>query len=154
MRTQLQIGSYELEYDREATAACYARVRIPGPEACGCADCRNWIAAREHVLSPELRHLLAQLGIPVHGEIEVSETPGPSQPHLYGGWYFVVGRILNGGEDLTFQMGSFEISFSSGQSFSMPEFKGQELIELHFHTEIGEFLTSAGRAASPNPASL
>src|ERR1051326_7789828 len=106
MRTQLQIGGYELEFDRDATAACYARVRVPGPEACGCADCRSWVAARQHVLPPEMRELLAQLGIPADGEIEVAEMPGPSQPHLYGGWYFVVGRILSGGGDRTFHMES------------------------------------------------
>ena len=154
MRTQLQIGDYELEFDRDATAACYARVRVPGPEACGCADCRNWVAARQQVLPSEMRQLLAQLGIPADGEIEVAETPGPSQPHLYGGWYFVVGRILSGGGDRTFHMGSFELSFSSSQSYAVPEFKGQEICELHFHTEIGEYLTEADRGSPPKPRSL
>jgi hypothetical protein len=154
MRTQLQIGGYELEFDQDATAACYASVRVPGPEACGCADCRNWVAARQQVLPPEMRQLLAQLGIPADGEIEVMETPGPSQPHLYSGWYFVVGSILSGGGNRTFHMGSFELSFGSGQSFAVAEFKGQELFELHFHTEVREYLTEAERASPPQPRSL
>ncbi len=154
MRTQLQIGGYEVEFDRDATVTCYARVRVPGPEACGCADCRNWIAAREHVLPAEMREVLAQLGIPPDGEIEVAEAPGLSQPHLYGGWYFVVGRILSGGGDRRFRIGSFELSFRSGQSYAVPEFNGQEVCELHFHSEAGEYLTEAERASPPQPRSL
>ena len=154
MRTHLQIGGYEIEFDRDATAACYARIRVPGPEACGCAECRNWVAAREHVLPREFRELLSQFGIPISGEIEVSECPGQSQPHLYGGWYFVVGRILSGERGHTFDMGGFQLSFTTGQSYAVEEFEGQEVCELHFHTEVGEYLSQAEYAAPPKPVRL
>src|SRR5437870_13890008 len=105
MIAQLQIGGYEIEFDRDATAACYARIGTPGPEACGCAYCRNWVAAREHILPPEFRHLLSQVGVPANGETDVWEVPGETQAHFYGGWYFVVGRILSGERGHTFDMG-------------------------------------------------
>jgi hypothetical protein len=140
MRARLQIGGYEIEYDRDATAACYARIRVPAPEDCGCAYCRNWVAAREHVLSLEFRDLLSQLAIPTNGEIEVWETPGQALPHLYGGWYFFVGRILSGEPDRTFHVGQFTVWFTSGKSFAVPEFEGQEVCELQFVTEVGEYL--------------
>lgn len=151
MRTQLQIGGYEIAFDRDATAACYARSFVPGPVACGCADCRNWIAGRDSVLTAEFRHLLSQFGIPADGEIEVSECPGQSRPHLYGGWYFIVGCILSGERGHTFEMGGFELSFASGQSFAVSAFKGQQVCELHFHTETAEFLSRAEYASPPEP---
>jgi hypothetical protein len=153
VRTHFQIGGYELEFDREATAASYARVHIPGPEACGCAQCRNWIAARDHLLPSEFRDLLSRLGIPTNGEIEVWETPGQSQPHFYGGWYFVVGRILSGEPGHVFAIAGFAMSFRSDGSFAVCAFEGQEVCELHFHAEVGEFLSEAEYACLPKPKS-
>lgn len=154
MRSQLQISGYEIEFDRDATTACYARVRVPGPEACGCADCRNWIAAREHVLPSELRHLLSQFGIPTDGEIEVSECPGPSRPHLYDGWYFIVGRIVSGEPDHPFTVGGVHLSFTSGRSFAVSAFEGQQVCELHFYTETDTYLSEAEYASPPRPNTL
>lgn len=154
MRTHLQIGGYELEFDREATSACYARIRVPGPEACGCAQCRNWTHARDQVLPSELRDLLSRLGIPTNGEIEVMESPGQSQPHLYCGWYLIVGRVLSGERGHLFDMGSFQLSFTSGQSYAVSEFERQEVCELHFASEVGEYLTEAEYASPPKPKSL
>ena len=151
MRTHLQIGNYELEYDRDGTVACYSRIRVPGPEACGCVQCRNWVAAREQVLPPEFRNLLLRLGIPTDGEIEVWETPGQSLPHFYGGWYFIVGRILSGERGHTFSVGRFEVSFTSEQSFAVSEFEGQEVCELHFSAEVGEYLPESEYASPPKP---
>jgi hypothetical protein len=153
MPDRLQIGGCEIEYDREATAACYARIRIPHPEACGCAYCRNWVAARERGLPPELQRLLTRLGVPANGEIEVYEMPGTKRPHSYGGWYFVVGRIVSGEQDQFVDMGGFELSLASEGSFAVPEFEGQDIFELHFQTEVDEYLSDAEYASSPKPAS-
>ena len=153
VRTHFQIGGYELEFDREATAACYTLIRLPGPEACGCAYCRNWVAAREHVLPSELRELLSRLGIPTNGEIEVWEASGQSQPHFYGGWYYFVGRILNGEPGRTFDIGGFMMSFSSKMEYAVPAFEGQEVCQLDFHTEVGEFLSEVEYARPPKPKS-
>ncbi|MEX1098532.1 MAG: hypothetical protein WED34_20975, partial [Planctomycetales bacterium] len=95
MIERLRIGGYEIELDREATAAAYSRVAIPGPEACGCADCRNWIAGREYAVTPAIREFLSRFGIPPNGEISVAEFPGGRKPHGYHGWYLFVGRILS-----------------------------------------------------------
>ncbi|MEI7732736.1 MAG: hypothetical protein WCO56_24400 [Verrucomicrobiota bacterium] len=151
MRTQLQIGGYKIEFDRDATAACYADVDIPGPEGCGCADCRNWIAGRVQVVTSELRHLLSQFGIPADGEIEVWECPGLSRPHLYGGWYFIIGSIVSGEPDHEFTVGNFRLSFTSFRSFSVSAFEGQEVCELHFYTEIDTYLPDADYASPPRP---
>jgi len=151
MRTQLQIGGYAIEFDRDATAVCYARVRVPGPEACGCAYCRNWIAARGHVLPSEFGHLLSQFGIPTDGEIEVWEATGETRAHFYGGWYFIVGRILSGERGRTFDLGGFQLSFAPEQSYAVSEFEGQQVCELHFLTETAEYLSEAEYASPPKP---
>lgn len=151
MLTKLQLGGYELEFDRDATAVCYARVQVPGPEECGCAYCRNWVAAREQVLPTEFRNMLMQFGIPHNGEIEVWEATGKTQPHFYGGWYFVVGRILGGEPRHTFDLGAFQVYFAEKQSYAVAEFAGHPICELHFMTEIAEYLPESEYAAAPKP---
>ncbi len=151
MSTQLDIGGYKIEFDREATAACYAQIAVPGPEACGCAQCRNWAAARDHVVPADVRQFLAALGIPLRGEIEVWEVPGESQPHFYGGWYFFVGRIVAGMERHEFDCGTILLSFASRGSFAVPAFEGKQVCELHFTTEVGEYLSQEEYAALPKP---
>jgi hypothetical protein len=141
MRAQLQIEGYEIEFDREATAACYARIPVPDPEACGCGDCRNWIAARENVLPAEFRHLLSQLGIPINGEIEIGECPGQTRPHFYMGSYYIVGRIISGDVKHKFDMGDFHLSFAPERSHDLSAFEGQQVCQLNFDTEIGEYLS-------------
>jgi hypothetical protein len=154
MVAQLQIGGYEIEFDRDATAACYARIHTPRPEACRCAYCRNWIAAREHILPPDFRQLLSQFSIPTDGEIEVWQTPGQKLAHFYGGWYFIVGRILSGERGHKFDMGSFGVSFNSEKSYAVREFEGHQICELHFHTETAEYLSKEEYTKTPQPRIL
>ena len=151
MPAQLKIGGYEIEFDRDATAACYARIRVPGPEACGCAYCCNWIAARENGLPTEFRHLLSEFGIPTDGEIEVWETPGQTLPHFYGGWYFIVGRILSGELGHTFAIGSFQLSFMPMHSYAVSEFEDQVVCQMDFYTETAEYLSETAYAEPPIP---
>jgi hypothetical protein len=149
MLTKLRINGYEIEFDREATAACYARIRVPGPEACGCAYCQNWVAARERVLPPDFQKLLSRLGVPDNGEIEVWETPGTTRAHFYGGWYLIVGRMITGEDVRNPESIGFQFSFSSGWSYVVSEFEGQEVFELQFTTEIDEYLSKEEPAAPP-----
>jgi hypothetical protein len=143
MTERLQIGGYEIEYDRDATAAAYSVISIPGPEGCGCAYCRNWIAGRERAVHSEALALLSKLGIPANGEIEVYEYPGGSKPHGYGGWYMFVGRLLSKPSDETkgFGTDAFSMKFTSGQSFGVPAFDDLGTCELQFYTELDEYLS-------------
>jgi len=146
VRSILQIGSHGVEVDVAATAACYARVSQPGPESCGCAHCRNWVAARHLVVSEELRRLLASLGIPDNGEINVAEYTGMRKPHGYIGWYFFVGRVVRGTLGVVaneFKVGDVSLHLSADHFFFAPEFADQEICQLNFCTEVDEFLTPA-----------
>jgi hypothetical protein len=142
MTERLQIGGYEIEFDRDATVAAYSHITVPSPENCGCAYCRNWVAGREHAVPPEATELLSKLGIPVNGEIETYEYPGTSKPHGYGGWYMFVGCILSKPSDEAKGFGplTFGMGFTSGKSFRVPAFDNHNTCELEFYTELDEYL--------------
>lgn len=153
MHMRLSIGGYEIEFDQAATAGCYAAIPVPGPEACGCAYCRNWVAAREQVLPSKLKDILSQLGIPSDGEIEVWEAPAESRPHLYGGWYLFVGRVVSGEIGQEFTIDGFRLSFAVNRSYAVAAFAWQQVCELVFITEIDEFLPEAEYTSPPKPVS-
>ena len=140
------IAGYVVEYDREATQAAYAQFSVPEPENCGCWYCQNWVAGRDDLVNDDVRQLLDRFGIPLKGEIEVWEiTKGPNS-HSYGGWYFVVGRLLERPvvEQNEFAVGSWVMNWSVGESYSMPQFAGKPVIELQFFIEeVPSFLSEA-----------
>jgi len=158
MRERLEIGGYVVEYDREATAAAYFRIAVPGPEACGCWYCRNWAAGRERLVPAAVVAMLARLGAPLAGEIEVWEVPDEQHPHLYGGWYMVVGQVVSKPAEAVreFAMDGWRLSWSSGLSYPVPQFAGQEVCELHFLSAAGDFIAPevapAEPTAAPDPA--
>ena len=153
MHAKIEIGGYLVEFDRKATAACYAQISVSGPEACGCAHCRNWVAGRDDSITSEFRRLLDRLGIPSNCEIEVSEMPGRGQtkPHVYCGWYLFIGRIVSGKEFHEFPCDHIQLSFAARRSFLVPVFEGREACELHFATEVNEDLSAEEYMAPPKP---
>jgi hypothetical protein len=150
----LEIGGYVVEYDREATAAAYSRIAVPGPEECGCWYCRNWAAGREQLVPAAVRDLLARLGVPFAGEIEVWEVPDEQHAHLYGGWYMVVGRVVAKPPEAAreFTLAGWQMRLSAGESYAVPQFAGQEVCELHFLCPVGDFITPEAAPAEPSAA--
>jgi hypothetical protein len=95
---KIHFRGWILEVDAAATSAAYAAARPVGPEACGCRECRNFIAARHAAYPAELKELAARLGVVPLTETETYEN-GPlesAQPliRLYGGFFHFVGRIV------------------------------------------------------------
>jgi len=129
-------GDQEIEYDRELTAAAYRDIPTAGPEECGCTGCRNFIAQRESAYPPQFLSLLEQLGIDAKKEGEVYESgPFPNGMHLYGGWFYFVGRVVTAGEYLV-ETGPFK--YFIGRSFPRPPkvFAGQPVLTVEFATEL------------------
>lgn len=151
MYERLEIGGYVIEFDREATTSCYAKIRESGPAMCGCAQCRNWIAGRHESRTPQLLHALESMSIAPDREIEVYEMPGQLKPHLYSGWYLFVGRIISGTELCEFPCGDMQLAFASRGSFAIPEFAAFEVAELRFSVEVDEYLTPEEYRATPRP---
>ena len=142
MVDRLEIGGYIIEFDREATFTGYSHFAPPEPEKCGCWYCRNWAASREQLIPPTVCELLEVLGIPRTGEIEVWEVPGESQPHIYCGWYMLVGKMIARppAEAREFPLGSWRLWFTEGASYKVDEFAGSEVCELNFQADVGNFL--------------
>ena len=150
----MEIGGYVVEHDREATAAAYSRIAVPGPEECGCWYCRNWAAGREQLVPVAVRDLLARLGVPLAGEIEVWEVPDERHAHLYGGWYMVVGRVVAKPSEAAheFTLAGWQMRWSTGESYAVPQFAGQEVCELHFLCPVGDFIAPEAPDAEPSAA--
>ena len=145
MRLSLPGGDLSVQVNIDATAQCYARMRVPGPEACGCAHCANWIAARSSIITAEVEAFLTAFGIPRTGEIEVWQTPGVQKANYYGGWYLFVGEPSGGDIAQSFRVGELEFSVHqvSNQGFLPAEFAGQSCCELQFSIELDDYLTVA-----------
>ena len=107
--TQLNVGRWRLNCDREATQRAYKAIEIGGPEACGCSHCRNFVMVRDHVYPSDVRSLFEDLGIESCREREVYHMvqlkPGM---HLYGGWLHCVGWI----EGASDEFGRFDLEVS------------------------------------------
>ncbi len=97
--TEMRIGDQVIRYDRDATAAAYGNREQGFAEACGCIFCRNFAAQRNLVYPPSFRALLEQLGIDPNKEGEAFEY-GPVEDgcHLYGGWFYFAGEMVETGE--------------------------------------------------------
>ena len=131
---KLVIHNNEILTDRAATADCYRKISRPGPESCGCGHCLGWIAARPFVVTPKIRRILQQLGIPLNGEIEVWHVDGTQKDNHYGGWYMFVGEILSRPEG-EFNVDGVDFRFSRGCSYDVAAFEQYSVNELHFSTE-------------------
>jgi hypothetical protein len=142
MEEQITAFGYTLAVNRVATVKAYERILVPYPEQCRCIWCRNWVAGREVTVPGELREVLLTLGVPLNGEIEVWQVPGIQKACLYGGWYMVVGRLLDapGPEKGTFEVGGWQISCSQGSTLQIEAFAGQDVFELGFLTESDWFI--------------
>lgn len=98
---EIEFPGWQIKYDRPATVAAYDRISIGGPDACGCAACRNWAAIRREVIPNNFQSLLDQLGIPPDREIEVYHNGRlTSGLHSYGAWYHFVGHVSVGEREL------------------------------------------------------
>lgn len=133
----IEVGGYVIEVDAQATARVYATGTVHGPEDCACWYCRNWIAGREALVPGSVREVLARLGIPHGCETEVWEVPGGTGAHGYGGWWTFIGRVVSRPQDdaRDFNLPPMQLSFSDGASYSLPEFSGHHVAELHFFVD-------------------
>jgi len=67
---ELRLGDQLVRHDRDATLAVYPQLQQGWAEKCGCAGCRNFIAAREQAFPDVFRTFLPELGIDPNKEGE------------------------------------------------------------------------------------
>jgi len=133
-------GSWRIVVNREATEHAYTTILEAGPEECGCAYCRNFVAARAHAYPPEATDLFTRLGIDPCYEAEVVDyhivTPD-SNHRLIGGWFHFVGTVEEG-PDGTYEplVAGFEIGFTRHAGVVEHAFAGQQIAQIEFLTRI------------------
>ena len=142
----MQIGPWNVEYDREKTRALHNAVESPKSEKCKCAHCRNFVVARDTIYPEQVRTVLEKLGVDYRKEQEVYQIheidPGW---HLYNGWFRFVGAISDsdgklGISDRTgFSTDDVPVnetfSWSLSQRASVVSW-GLPVVEIHFEAKV------------------
>jgi len=158
--SELKVLNWRVEVDPDATRRTHDRMRAGGPENCGCVSCRNFIATRFLAYPPEALELFARLGIRPDRE---SEVGGPSRlsdgTYGYDGWFHFIGAILKhppvvtGVKRVNTPAGVREVPWNlvvcedlrnnfliclddEEADIVPPEFGGEPIVQLYFHTEV------------------
>ena len=131
-------GRWQISADPEETRRAYECIVTGAPEECGCAYCRNFVAARGHVYSKEVRDLFERLGIRFDRESETYDL-GESECglYLYGGFFHFVGVIESGRdalEDMSLEpvTGRFSVGFTSQVALVPESFRNASVVQLEF----------------------
>ena len=132
---QLRIGDQLIRYDRTATVAAYSQMKQAGADLCTCSGCRNFALLRDKVYPDRFRELLKTLGIDARKEAEAVHY-GPKDPsHLYGGWFYFVGEIIEAGQDRSTAGKGFQ--YWAGTSFPAPPVSfGKTVAAIEFMTQL------------------
>jgi hypothetical protein len=156
-----KIGRWQIDYNADATRACYAQVAQGSQVTWSCGDCRNFAAALEQAFPPAARDVLDQLGIDYSKAAEVYTTGrGDSGLHQYGGWFHFVGHIAAGADawrqvekdgesfagELERLVDHFELGFTSRIALLSEAFAGKPVVQLEFQTQVPWLI------AEPQPA--
>jgi hypothetical protein len=149
MMRLVKFGRWSLNSDAGATRERYAALATGAPEKCGCSPCRNFAAQRAEIYPPAVQDLFGALGINANREAEVSHFARlASGRHLYGGWFHFVGAILDGRDaavqvaenvwqpELQLVTDRFKMGFTSRLALVAEPFKGLQLAQLEFSTEL------------------
>jgi hypothetical protein len=132
-----EFGEWRYTVDREATRTAYTREPAGGAATCTCNGCRNFVAARDRILPPQLVAFLESLGIDPTKDAEAYHcgrvAPGR---HHYGGWYHFVGTL-----DVTGDLARIEFSegffawMSTARAPRIASLQSASVVELAFSTD-------------------
>lgn len=90
----VELAGWQIEVDQDLNRGFYSEFF---PYVCDCTHCTNWRALGGDALPAEVLSFLTALGVDVSKPEEVYEMgPDIDGRRLYGGWYYMSGRILRG----------------------------------------------------------
>ena len=150
MTSRLTISRWTLDVDSVATSNAYATFDGGSADRCGCADCRNFIAARDTLFPQPVSQFLHDAGIPHDRDIELA-TFGEIRDgiHLFSGWYHFVGLIVDGPDaaiphedgngwsyDLAPVTDAFSIGVTTHLSLLADAFPRDSTLQLEFTVEL------------------
>jgi hypothetical protein len=134
---QLHSGDQTIRYDREQTGRAYAELKSGDAERCGCSYCRNFAAQRSMVYPENFRRLLNQLGVDAEKEGEVYECGPEGSMRVYGGWFYLVGELIEAGERMTDSGSGFQYYFVDTKHLPKPSANfGQSVLAIEFSTKL------------------
>src|SRR5690348_10883985 len=96
--TELQIGDQLIQFDRAATVSAYAQLEHGGADVCTCSACCNFARVRDKAYPETFRTLLDQMGIDANKEGEAVHYAPSGNQHVYGGWFYFVGKLIEPGQ--------------------------------------------------------
>jgi hypothetical protein len=96
--TELRIGDQLIQFDREATVPACSKIERGDADRCSCSGCRNFALLRSKVHPEVFRVLLETLGIDPNKEGEAVHYGPKGDLHSYGGWFYLVGKLIEAGE--------------------------------------------------------
>jgi len=132
---QLRIADQLIRYDRVATVAAYSQMKQGGADLCTCSGCRNFVVLRDRVYPDAFRELLKTLGIDAKKEGEAVHYGPKARSHLYGGWFYFVGKIIESGEKCSTTGDGFQ--YWAGTSFPRPPVAfGKTVAAIEFMTRL------------------
>jgi hypothetical protein len=106
-------------------------------ERCGCSSCRNFAAQRSTAYRENFRQLLHQLGVDSEKEGEVYECGPDGSLWVYGGWFYVVGELIEPGERMTDAGSGFQYYFVDAKRLPKPHANfGQNVLAVEFTTKL------------------
>lgn len=95
---RFEFRGWVAEVDVDATRRAYAAGSPGASVECGCAECANFIAAREagYVYPVEVAGLLQAMGVDLSRESEVYVDGSAGRGTVvYGGWFNVAGELVH-----------------------------------------------------------
>jgi hypothetical protein len=83
------VHKWQLRCDPDATRQVYLRLTSGYADACGCLDCRNFIASRPLIFHGERLDLLEKLGIDPSRETQIYKIGSGAEGFYEGSFHFV-----------------------------------------------------------------
>jgi len=125
---QINVGPWVIDIDVKRTEEFYKKYHLL-TEGCNCEFCANYVLACG-TFHEDIKNLFCMLGIDPRKEGEVYECmENQDGTHLYGGFYHLVGRIIDGPK---LWVPKEEV----GSEVSSPNFEMHNGIEIGFNDEV------------------
>jgi hypothetical protein len=145
----MQVGSWAIELDPEATREAYAS--LPSGTGCTCDNCRNFDAAAGRTFPPEFLALAASMGIDPTKPAELIHWGLESEGlRLTGGWFHFVGSIATGADAEEAGTGvmhyqplapGIDVEMSRQIGLLPATFQNLAVVQLEFQTRVPWVLT-------------
>ncbi len=134
---QIKSGDQTIRYDREQTRRAYGELKSGDAERCGCSYCRNFAAQRSTVYPENFLRFLDQLGVDSEKEGEVYECGPEGSLRVYGGWFYLVGELIEPGERMTDAGSGLQYYFADAKHLPIPRVDfGKKVLVVEFTTKL------------------